>query len=286
MFKLLHTQIPPSTRPETLLVSKVAEGKIRLEIWTVVGLLAAFSLGSSSQAQAQESISIENASATGEAVPVEDSATSLEPISGDDAALDSNGATEVAGFSEEVQKRFLPEALAIRLAIGGIYDDNIFQTRVREESDVVLQGQIGILLRTPKEAKSQLALNYDATSFWYLDHPRLDAVNHAVSLNGTMELGRTQLVMSGNYQRVAGGEQALLHRSVSSSASSNDTSNPPSLWEADRATFGRSSWGGRNRADSPVARVDVAAENGQSERDNSQGEKEFCGRGGFHTGHI
>jgi len=223
MFKLLHSQIPPSTRPETLLVSKVAEGKIRLEIWTVVGLLAAFSLGSSSQAQTQESISIENASATGEAVPVEDSATSLEPISGDDAALDSNGATEVAGFSEEVQKRFLPEALAIRLAIGGIYDDNIFQTRVREESDVVLQGQIGILLRTPKEAKSQLALNYDATSFWYLDHPRLDAVNHAVSLNGTMELGRTQLVMSGNYQRVAGGEQALLQRSVSSSASSNDT---------------------------------------------------------------
>ena len=82
--------------------------------WPRMGLLA-LSRGLPGLASAQDSTSAENSSAIGEAVPVENSAASLDPITSDSAALDSNGAmgnlTSLTASTEHPTKRKSPPKL-------------------------------------------------------------------------------------------------------------------------------------------------------------------------------
>ena len=142
-------------------------------------------------------------------------ALSIEPITGDDAAPDAQGAAAYAEASGEELRKVIPQAFLFRIATGAMIDDNIFQTEFDTEDDVMLQAYLGVTFTPQSQGNATFSLDYGATGFTYLDHSDLDAVNHALNLAGGLKLPKTTLGGSGSYQRLAGGTSASLQQKSS-----------------------------------------------------------------------
>ena len=145
----------------------------------------------------------------------EPTALSIEPLAGDDAAPDALGAAAYAEASGEELRKVIPQAFLFRIATGAMVDDNIFQTEFDTEDDLMLEATLGVTFTTPPQGNATFSLDYGATGFTYLDHSDLNAINHALSLTGGLKLPKTTLGVSGNYQRLAGGDPESLQPSIS-----------------------------------------------------------------------
>ena len=186
------------------------------------GFMAASLLVSS---HAQDTAPQVDSSLFGQEMASESSGFGLDPIGDDGAGYSGTTAEELTEASEEsLKKRMLPEALLLKVALGAIYDDNLFLDETDKAEDTVMQARLGVVVRPPDPGNATFSFNYEGVGFYYLENDDFNDFNHELGVSAGLALPKTQLGFSANYQRVSAGDQSGLRRLNSTSTPLNTDS--------------------------------------------------------------
>ena len=191
--------------------------------WCALGVAGLITLGFPAVSRSEDIPEAVDSSLFGEGMLTESLGSGLEPIGDDAAGYSGTAAEELTEASQkELKKKFIPEALLLKVALGGIYDDNLFLEETDKAEDLVLQARLGLAYRQLESGNSSFSFSYEAVGFMYQEYDEFNDINHEFGVTGSLTLPKTQLGFSANYQRVSAGEQSGLRR-LSANPTSLDT---------------------------------------------------------------
>ena len=128
---------------------------------------------------AQDTAPQVDSSLFGQEMASESSGFGLDPIGDDGAGYSGTTAEELTEASEEsLKKRMLPEALLLKVALGAIYDDNLFLDETDKAEDIVMQARFGLVVRPPDPGNATFSFNYEGVGFYYLENDDFNDFNH------------------------------------------------------------------------------------------------------------
>jgi hypothetical protein len=132
----------------------------------------------------------------------------IEPLSASDALMTLEDADQIAEVTEDL----LPMSkrpLTVRLGVGIISDDNIYQTHDDPVKDITLQYVGGITYELHKNETTRLALDYDVTGYHLLDNSENDSWDQIGKLSAGYNFSRTKFEFVGAYSHLTGAERQL-----------------------------------------------------------------------------
>ncbi len=132
----------------------------------------------------------------------------IEPLTASDALMTLEDADQIAEVTEDL----LPMSkrpLTVRVGVGIISDDNIFQTHDDPTKDVILQYVGGITYELHKNETTRLAVDYDVTGYHLMDNPENDSWDQIGKLSAGYNFSRTKFEFLGTYSHLTGAERQL-----------------------------------------------------------------------------
>jgi hypothetical protein len=114
----------------------------------------------------------------------QDPAADMDLIEAEDSGLVTDGEGALGGPVTVPQKR---TTVQFRVTARATYDDNIFIQEKNAKSDLILSVAPGFSLGYGDVAERKdafIVLSYDATAYFFTDHPNLNSVDHDASLRG------------------------------------------------------------------------------------------------------
>ena len=207
---------------------------------------------------------------------------SVEPISADNAGLDSTGAGEAAEVSlQDLKKGGVPQAFLFRVALGATYNENLLLSEFSEENDIGLVELLGVTYRSPEGKNSAILFDYEITGTQYQDHSELDGTNQSTAFKAVLNFAKTTLNLNVKYDYLSNVIQAQFADSAAQAQFQSSYANQQATQFTQRQNLNASLTASRDLAPKTVMNATVAFYGNYYDADGLQSSQALYGQGGL-----